>query len=77
MPTPRTRFGQAQSRGHSLQGFVVASGNHFQGCRRLVRTVELAKHVLQLPFPPAELNAGLTGGTAALPQFPNHFCVDD
>ena len=29
MPMPRTRFGQAQSRGHSLQGFVMASGNHF------------------------------------------------
>ena len=77
MPTQRTRFGQAQSRGHSVQGFFVATGNHSQGCGRWRRTIELAKHVLQVPFPPAELNAGLTGGTAPLPQFPNHFCVDD
>ena len=66
---------QELSRGYLLQGRVVSSGNHFEYRGRFLRAVELAKHGLQLPFPPAELNPRRTVPETVLPQFPNHFSV--
>ena len=64
------------SRGYLLQGRVVSSRNHFEyRGRRFLWAVELAKHGLQLPFPPAELNPRRTVPETVLPQFPNHFSI--
>ena len=68
---------QELSRGSLLQGRVISSGNHFEDRGRYLRAIELAKHGLQLPFPPAELNPRRTvpETVSVLPQFPNHFSV--
>lgn len=66
---------QELSRGYFFQGRVASSGNHFEYRGRFLRAVELAKHGLQLPFPPAELNPLPTVPETVLPQFPNHFSI--
>ena len=55
MTRPSTFAYPQLSSGYLLEGRAVSSRNHFEDRGRFLRAVELAKHGLQLPFPPAEL----------------------